>query len=258
MLTVLLNGVTIHIPGAWDELTEDHLIKIAQLAEKWGEDNARFLVEVLMVISDLKIRKVAEGVFQITGKDRGWREYIETHDFIPLLRSVKWLYGQNGTVLESWRTTPIKTRVNGKLYPPAPLLTDISLGEFLLAEDLLYRGGTLAEFMSVLYMPLSRGVRRMRTDEVDLEANAAYFRKCAYTQSPYFRTALGWWWEGTKRHLAGAFPKLFEEGAKAAQNDESLPSDLLYQLAEGNFGLLDVVKRTNLWEAFRLLTSRLH
>lgn len=205
-----------------------------------------------------------------------------------LLESLAWLLNHERTKVEPMRTRAPLECLCGRYYPPAEGLTDLTLGEYLLAEDLLLplRGQLLdascdecetftqthlIPFLATVYAPRRKDGARIALAERNPEAIAQHLQrskiKRGYKSTLILRLFVAWWYANLAL-LEEVFPVFFERTPHATPEEEdpptrgrlaaSLPSNLLYLLCDGDFSKLDTVRNTNLWDALRLLQNILN
>lgn len=281
----------------WNDLSFETLARLGSIAER-ATNLPAFLKRAAEMICNVTIdynskRKQYE-------VRRKWNSPLQTdlqlsllglHDF---LYSLSWLLNTERTAIESKRTRPPLRTLCGKYIAPAENFTDLTFGEFLLAEDLLLetrddrqktrdnsreaRDGreklkAVCNILSVLYAPRTSGGLRVPITERDAESIATEIykelnKKCSewdYTPSGVVIAFL-WWWDANLSVLQNAFPTLFlrneRQEMKETNGDQDrgargLPSDLLYLLCDGDFTKLETIRNTNLWDAMRLLQTHL-
>ena len=187
---------------------------------------------------------------------------LSLHD---LLYSLSWLLNAERTQVECRRTkAPIAT-LCGKYFAPAENLTDLTLGEFLLAEDLLAANGASTKsevesadtsnfklqtsnlsaaltlnFLAVVYAPRDKAGNRIPLTERDPEQIAKELamqvkskRLAIRTSYPEPRTSARealtlnflWWWHANLAVLQSTFPTLFTTEQVGSRKSEVESAD---------------------------------
>ena len=194
---------------------------------------------------------------------------LSLHD---LLYSLSWLLNAERTQVECRRTkAPIAT-LCGKYFAPAENLTDLTFGEFLLAEDLLAAEApngasrklevgsrevesadtsNLSEaltlnFLAVVYAPHDKAGNRIPLTERDPEQIASQIKNEELkigdeTHSTTLNSRLLtlnflWWWHANLAVLQRTFPTLFTTEQVGSRKSEVESADTSnFQLQTSNF-----------------------
>lgn len=189
---------------------------------------------------------------------------LSLHD---LLYSLSWLLNAERTQVECRRTkAPIAT-LCGKYFAPAENLTDLTLGEFLLAEDLLaaeapngasrklevgsentsnfkLQTSNLSEaltlnFLAVVYAPRDKAGNRIPLSQRDPEQIASQIKdEELKIGDETHSTTLNflWWWHANLAVLQNTFPTLFtteQVGSRASEVGSNNSSN--FKLPTSNF-----------------------
>lgn len=273
-----IQGVTFSAPATWDDMSYSQLSELWSVAQR-APSVRGFLFYAAEVLYKVTIRELPKSRYSdtdyISGHyliypvepvdgERGVHRVVQASllDLTELLDSLKWLLSEDQSRVESRRTRiPMEMPPEADLYPPQPLLADLSLNEFLTAEDLRTSGAHVTKFLSALYAPrTSCSTLRQSPDERDYAAIEARLRDVLSRNAGGLSSpAWWWWWEGNLRWIAEQFPQLFTN----ALNDhnkpalKTRPTDLLYMLSGGDFTAFEAIKRTNLYEGLRLIQERI-
>ena len=273
-----LQGVTFSAPATWDDMSYSQLSELWSVAQR-APSVRGFLFYAAEVLYKVTIRELPKSRYSdtdyISGHyliypvepvdgERGVHRVVQASllDLTELLDSLKWLLSEDQSRVESRRTRiPMEMPPEADLYAPQPLLADLSLNEFLTAEDLRTSGAHVTKFLSALYAPRTNcSTLRQPPDERDYAAIESRLRDVLSRNAGGLSSpAWWWWWEGNLRWIASQFPQLFTN----ALNDhnkpalKTRPTDLLYMLSGGDFAAFEAIKRTNLYEGLRLIQERI-
>ena len=244
----------------WNTLTTPQLYRLAAVALT-APNSSYFLKRATEIL--YKIRIVVQHNKQkarylvksnIIGFPAKAYDVLELHD---ILHSLDWLLDSQRLQVQSQRTYPIYSVIRtphcGKLFAPSPELTNITLGQYLLAEDLRATNAPLEQFLAVLYKP------QKQKEEPDYELLAKEIKSVLKNDSPELLAHL-WWWEGNLRYLKECFPNLFstpdpEQDTKPLRKE--LPSTFIYRLAANAPEKIGQYQNLNLYEALRLFSETL-
>ena len=194
---------------------------------------------------------------------------LSLHD---LLYSLSWLLNAERTQVECRRTkAPIAT-LCGKYFAPAENLTDLTLGEFLLAEDLLaplansdelrvtsahtqnvesentsnfqlqtsnLSAALTLNFLAVVYAPRDKAGNRIPLSQRDPEQIASQIKdEELKIGDETHSTTLNflWWWHANLAVLQSTFPTLFTTEQVGSRKSEVESADTSnFQLQTSNF-----------------------
>ena len=273
-----LKGVTFTAPASWDDMSYSQLSELWSVAQR-APSVRGFLFYAAEVLYKVTIRELPKSRYSesdyISGRyliypvepvdgELGRHRVVQASllDLTSLLDSLKWLLSDDQTRVESRRTRiPMEMPPEADLYAPQPLLADISLNEFLTAEDLRTSGAHITKFLAVLYAPrTSCSTLRQSPDERDYAAIEARLRDVLSRNAGGLSSpAWWWWWEGNLRWISAQFPQLFTNAFNEPDTPalKTRPTDLLYMLSGGDFAAFEAIKRTNLYEGLRLIQERI-
>lgn len=273
-----IGGVTFSAPASWDDMSYSQLSELWSVAQR-APSVRGFLFYAAEVLYKVTIRELPKSRYNesdyISGRyliypvepvdgERGCHRVVEASllDLTELLDSLKWLLSEDQTRVESRRTrVPMEMPPEADLYAPQTLLADLSLNEFLTAEDLRTSGAHVTKFLAVLYAPRTNcSTLRQSPDERDYAAIEARLRDVLSRNAGGLSSpAWWWWWEGNLRWISAQFPQLFTNAFNEPNRPalKTRPTDLLYMLSGGDFAAFEAIKRTNLYEGLRLIQERI-
>jgi|GEM_PF-3583064 len=273
-----IGGVTFSAPASWDDMSYSQLSELWSVAQR-APSVRGFLFYAAEVLYKVTIRELPKSRYHaqdyISGHyliypvepvdgERGYHRVVEASllDLTELLDSLKWLLSDDQTRVESRRTrVPMEMPPEADLYAPQTLLADLSLNEFLTAEDLRTSGAHVTKFLAVLYAPRTNcSTLRQSPDERDYAAIEARLRDVLSRNAGGLSSpAWWWWWEGNLRWISSQFPQLFTNAFNEPNKPalKTRPTDLLYMLSGGDFAAFEAIKRTNLYEGLRLIQERI-
>lgn len=230
--------LTIKIPKNWNDCTDSQLNKLALLIHS-GITGNKF---------DLKCFRILIAAKWFHFLRRAKVSYLLSIEPISVTKQ-DFAFIYSGNTLT--RFPYIKPIANEKYYPPLPQISNLSIGEMAIADDLHIKWRATQDIECLYYLAATLYVKQQQPrpifDKNDLSFKEPLFRNLSMGELLVIEMAF----HGCKEHLANKFPKIFPKSKEVA---DSIPKKLatssqfpklILELSGGKFGTHEQTNRTN-------------
>lgn len=242
MHTLSLNDIRFNLPGNWNELNRDQLLKFASLNGKKDIELEEIKIKMLFLFTGMKVMEKPS--ITIDGKEYFWLKY-QKDKFLVSAYSLAFItqlnlaffkeIGENKYTINPLLTRNLLTVIEvagKKLYGPADGLSNLLLKEYVHTETFYseymktQNQEALDKLIAILYRPAGKikpgtinfqGDIREPFNDFLIDNYAKITKKLAQN----VRLTIIWYYEGCKRHISALFPKVFKENDGKSSNENT-------------------------------------
>lgn len=221
--------IYINIPKSWNDLSDRQFFKLAKLIYS-GKDNKNFDLECFIILLNIK-----------------WWQLKKIIKFLIVFHQVP--VSEIKCFFEFIFTNNDRTifpKILDGFYAPLPKLTNLTVEEFSVADDLhiKWRNTKNKDFLIFLAATLySRELNpRDKFDKNNLPQKMKYFEKLSFEKLIAVELA----YFGCKNSILKRFPKAFPQNVKKSNSKYGFGKVIL-QMAGGKFGNHEQTKNTNVY-----------
>ena len=230
--------LTIRIPLTWNDCTDAQLKKLASLIH-YNVTGTSFDLKCFAILINAKWWQLYKKALQIC--ILSWEPITKTKE------SFDFIY-QSNTLTRFPKLKPIQ---GIKYFPPLPQISNLTIGEMAIADDLHIKWRATHDIECLYYLAATLYVTQQQPrpvfDKNDLSFKEPLFRSLSMGELLVIEQAF----HGCKEHLAKKFPKVFpvsipnpDAKPKATAQSSQFPK-LILELSGGKFGTHEQTARTN-------------